>query len=110
VRDINNTQWIKGRVFTHTLNLYVRVDDWAKSEGAFYGQNYVLTDDGYIYRVDGNGSNGINFFYFVNNSGILDAEGKPSYKSSNKGIGAAHRRDNLSYHSPNDPDNGKQHV
>ncbi len=110
VRNEAETEWVKGRVFTHVLNLYVRVSDWKKSEEAFYGQNYVLTKDGYIYRVDGNGSNGINFFYFVNSSGILDADGNPSYKSSNKGIGTAHRNTDIIYHNPNEPDDGEQHV
>src|SRR5690606_5581249 len=67
--------------------------------GGFYGKNYVMTKDGYIYRVDGNGSHGINFFYFVNSSGFLDDNTKPSYKSSNLG-------EKAKYHNPNGPDNG----
>ncbi|NGM62068.1 T9SS type B sorting domain-containing protein [Sphingobacterium sp. SGG-5] len=115
VRDINNTKWIRGRVFAPVLNLYVQAgrpgtSGLADDQGTFYGQNYVLTKDGYIYRVDGNGSNGINFFYFVNSSGLLDAEGNPSYKSSNKGIGAAHKKTDIAYHNPNEPDDGEQHV
>ncbi|GEM_PF-894133 len=104
VRNITDTEWVKGRVFAPVLNLFVQANTLADNIGTFYGQNYVLTKDGYIYRVDGNGSNGINFFYFVNSSGMLDADGIPSYKSSNKGIGAAHRRADIAYHSPNDPD------
>ncbi len=91
--------WIEGRVYFNVLNLYLTGGTLDKEDGAFYGKNYVLTKDGYIYRVDGNGSHGINFFYFVNSSGMLNQAGEPSYKSANtypKG----------SYHNPNGPDEG----
>ena len=91
------TSWIEGRVFFHVLNLYLLSSTLNNENGAFYGQNYVLTKDGYIYRVDGNGSHGINFFYFVNSSGILDDNDKPSYKSSRKNTKS-------NFHNPNAKD------
>lgn len=91
------TQWLRGRVFFHVLNLYLSEASIEDDKGGFYGKNYVMTKDGYIYRVDGNGSHGINFFYFVNSSGFLDDNRKPSYKSSNLG-------EKAKYHNPNAPD------
>jgi len=101
VRDAADTHWVQGRVFFHVLNLYLSINTMSSLEGAFYGRNYVLTRDGYIYRVDGNGSHGINFFYFVNNSGFLDQAGNPSYKSINEAFAR--------YHNPNAADNAR-HV
>jgi uncharacterized repeat protein (TIGR01451 family) len=97
VLNVDGSSWVKGRVYTPVLNLYLIGSTLNDEERTFYGRNYVLTKDGYIYKVDGNGSHGINFYYFVNSSGMLGPDGKPSYKSSNtyaKG----------SFHSPNDAD------
>ena len=97
VRNINNTDWLVGRVFVSVLQLHISRESLADKDGAFYGRNYVLTNDGYIYHVDGNGSHGIDFAYFVNSSGILNEKGKPSYKSADQQKGAK-------FHSPNDED------
>lgn len=97
-KNAGSTDWLSGRVYTNVLHLYISSATLNQEEGAFYGQNYVLTKDGYIYKVDGNGSHGIDFQYFVNSSGILDTESKPSYKSSNDGYRA-------SFHNPNAQDN-----
>lgn len=99
VRKAGNTitEWLPGRVFTNVLHLYISSATLNQEEGAFFGQNYVLTKDGYIYKVDGNGSHGIDFQYFVNSSGILDADHNPSYKSSNDGFKAL-------FHDPNKQD------
>ncbi|MBE8712623.1 DUF7507 domain-containing protein [Sphingobacterium hungaricum] len=75
--------WTDGRVYTNILNLQINAGPLSNSFGAFYGQNYVMTNDGYIYRVKGNGSNGIAFSYFVNNKGYLDINDEPLYKSVN---------------------------
>jgi len=101
VRDAADTHWVQGRVFFHVLNLFLNFNTMDSPAGAFYGRNYVLTRDGYIYRVDGNGSHGINFFYFVNNSGFLDQAGNPSYKSTSE--------NSANYHNPNAADNAR-HV
>ncbi|MGJ1421984.1 DUF7507 domain-containing protein [Sphingobacterium spiritivorum] len=83
VRNAANTAWLPGRVYTNVLNLYINSGRLSNADGAFYGKNYVLTDDGYVYRVDGNGSNGIAFTSFVNNKGFSGANGQSVYKSLN---------------------------
>ncbi|WP_293917753.1 MULTISPECIES: Ig-like domain-containing protein [unclassified Sphingobacterium] len=83
VRNIENTAWLTGRVYTNVLNLYINSGRLSNADGAFYGKNYVMTDDGYVYRVDGNGSNGIAFTSFVNNKGFPGANGQSVYKSLN---------------------------
>ena len=98
IRDTNNTRWLSGRVFMSMLQLHLSRESLADAHGAFYGRNYVLTKDGYIYHVDGNGSHGIDFVYFVNSSGILDEHGKPTYKSANQEKLAK-------FHNPNHEDN-----
>lgn len=97
VRNISNTAWLVGRVFVSVLQLHISRESLADKDGAFYGRNYVLTNDGYIYHVDGNGSHGIDFAYFVNSSGILNDIGKPSYKSADQQKAAK-------FHNPNDED------
>jgi gliding motility-associated-like protein/uncharacterized repeat protein (TIGR01451 family) len=68
---------IPGRVYTNVLNMFVQA-------GNYRGVIYVLTKDGYIYKVNNNGSSGIGFVAFVNNKGLTvnntDA-GEPIYKS-----------------------------
>lgn len=98
IRDTDNTKWLSGRVFMSMLQLHLSRESLADAHGAFYGRNYVLTKDGYIYRVDGNGSHGIDFVYFVNSSGILDEHGKATYKSANQEKLAK-------FHNPNHEDN-----
>ncbi|WP_164108448.1 MULTISPECIES: gliding motility-associated C-terminal domain-containing protein [Sphingobacterium] len=98
IRDVNNARWLSGRVFMSMLQLHLSQESLADAHGGFYGRNYVLTKDGYIYHVDGNGSHGIDFVYFVNNSGILDEHGKVTYKSANQEKLAK-------FHNPNHEDN-----
>src|SRR5690606_31791062 len=71
----------------------------SNANGGLYAQNYVLTKDGYVYRVDANGSHPAKFTYFVNSTGILDQNNRPAYKSSNAGYIAR-------VHDPNLPDDG----
>lgn len=103
VRDKDDTGWIHGRVYANVLNFHISSAEMANASRSFYGKNFVLTRDGYIYKVDGNGSNGLRFTYFVNNSGILDGAGNSSYKSSNDGF-------NSRVHPPEDLDVGTQYV
>lgn len=103
VRNSENTAWLTGRVFVNVLNLYMNGSNMANSDRAFYSSNYVLTKDGYYYRVGGNGSIGLRFTYFVNNSGFLNSDGTPSYKSSTAGY-------NVYIHDPNSNDAGNQYV
>lgn len=77
-----NTGFIPGRVYANVLNLTNGIGTVA-SDG-FYGKFYTLTKDGYTYRVNNNGNNGIYFTFFVNNNGFLDATTQnPIYKSLN---------------------------
>ncbi|WP_144062689.1 T9SS type B sorting domain-containing protein [Sphingobacterium paucimobilis] len=99
VRNRDNTAWLAGRVFVSILQLHISRESLAQRDGAFYGQNYVLTNDGYIYHVNGNGSHGVDFAYFVNSSGILDRKGTPTYKSANQQSVAL-------FHNPNEEDQG----
>ncbi|MFC4686805.1 hypothetical protein ACFO4P_07630 [Epilithonimonas pallida] len=80
VRDAANTVWIPGRVYTNTFCLSSSVQ-FPESNG-FYGKIYVLTKDGYTYRIDGNGINGMFFQLFANNNGFVNSvTGVPLYKS-----------------------------
>ncbi len=101
VRNVDDTYWLDGRVFVSVLQLHISRESLSEREGAFYGRNYVLTNDGYVYRVDGNGSHGIDFAYFVNSSGVLDKDGQPSYKS-------ADREKDALFHNPNNADENFQ--
>ncbi|WP_352422111.1 DUF11 domain-containing protein [Proteiniphilum sp.] len=66
--------YIKGRVYANLLNM--RIEGSSSASQGFYGKMYVLTKDGYTYRVDNNGNNGILFAFFVNNNGFV--KGKQS--------------------------------
>lgn len=82
VINTSNSTFISGRVYTNVLNLSVGTSN-ATSDG-FYGLVYVRTKDGYTYRVNNNGSNGMYFTFFVNNNGFVDvATQLPIYKSLN---------------------------
>lgn len=97
VRNEANTAWLTGRVYANVINLHINGGGMRSGEYAYYGVNYVLTKDGYYYKVDGNGSIGLRFTYFVNNSGLLNQNNAPSYQSSNLGFYAP-------VHDPNGPD------
>jgi gliding motility-associated-like protein/uncharacterized repeat protein (TIGR01451 family) len=103
VRNKSDTEWLSGRVFVNVLNLHIHGDNMANINRAYFGVNYVLTKDGYFYKVDGNGSIGLKFTYFVNNSGILNSDNTPSYKSSTGGY-------NARLHNPNSKDIGNEFV
>lgn len=68
------TGYINGRVYVNLLNM--RIEGSSSASEGFYGKMYVLTKDGYTYRVDNNGNNGILFAFFVNNNGFV--KGKQS--------------------------------
>lgn len=77
-----NNGFIDGRVYTNLLNLSVGTLN-ATTTG-FYGLVYVRTKDGYTYRVNNNGNNGMYFTFFVNNNGFVDEDTQePIYKSLN---------------------------
>eukprot|EP01133_Synstelium_polycarpum_P018569 gene18569-22219_t len=76
---------IPGRVYSNVLNLDIYSDFTAPM--TYYGKMYVLTKDGYIYKVDNNGNNGISFEFFVNSNGFVNTDGEPIYKSLNTTTG-----------------------
>src|SRR5690606_23132369 len=58
----DNANLIPGRVYTNVLSLFLR-NDFNTSYAAdnyysYHGDVYVLTKDGYVYKVHGNGSQG----------------------------------------------------
>lgn len=75
----NGSNWIPGRVYTTVQNLSIAAN--FGSTDTYYGQMYVLTKDGVPYKVKNNGNNGIFFTFFVNNKGVVNASGNPTYKS-----------------------------
>ena len=81
VINAGNSAFIPGRVYTNILNLSNGLSN--VSTDGFYGLIYALTKDGYTYRVNNNGNNGIYFTFFVNNNGFIDSMQNPIYKSLN---------------------------
>nr|WP_121271456.1 Ig-like domain-containing protein [Pedobacter schmidteae] len=84
IYDSGNT-FIPGRVYATVLNLDINSSFSAAS--TYYGKMYVLTKDGYTYKVDNNGNNGISFEFFVNSNGFVNGAGEPIYKSLNTTTG-----------------------
>lgn len=100
VINSTNTGFISGRVYTNVLNFSNGTSN-PQSNG-FYGIIYVLTKDGYTYKVSNNGNNGLYFTFLVNNNGIIDNNGNPTYRSLNTtSIGSQ-------VHDPNEADTQTQ--
>lgn len=90
----------KGRVYTNVLNL--SNGNTNPNNTGFYGIVYVKTKDGYTYRVNNNGNNGMYFTFFANNNGFVDATTQlPIYKSLNTTSNLA-----TQVHNPNNADAG----
>lgn len=89
IKNDTNT-FIKGRVYTNLLNLSNGINNPGSDTNAlpenngFRGIVYGLTNDGFTYRVNNNGNNGLWFSFFINNNGFTDANGVSIYKSLNK--------------------------
>ncbi|MGN8059758.1 beta strand repeat-containing protein, partial [Pedobacter sp. 22163] len=81
--------YIPGRVYANILTLDINVENSFPTNRNFFGVMYVLTKDGYTYRTNNNGNNGISFTFFVNNKGLVDASDQPKYKSVNTTTGIA---------------------
>lgn len=82
VINTTNTNFISGRVYSNLLNLTNGIG--SPNTKGFNGKFYTLTKDGYTYRVNNNGNNGLYFTFFVNNNGFIDATTQgPIYKSLN---------------------------
>lgn len=103
VIDTSNTGFINGRVYTNILNLSNGTT--GPNTNGFYGLVYVLTKDGYTYRVNNNGNNGLYFTFFVNNNGFVDAATQePIYKSLDQSSTAFLTG---KVHNPNNADTSK---
>lgn len=85
VCDQNKIAWINGRVFMYVVNFVINSATTKDYKGGFYGAFKILTNDGYVYKVDNNGMNGIYFTFMVNNRGFYapNESGQPLYKSIN---------------------------
>ena len=73
-----------GRVYANVFNLAV-ANSFGINDG-FYGLHYVLTKDGYAYKVNNNGMVGVAFTFLVNNNGFTSTAGgtgTKTYKSQN---------------------------
>lgn len=80
VINSSNSGFVTGRVYTNVLNLSNGTG--SPTSNGFQGIVYVRTKDGYTYRVNNNGSNGMYFTFFVNNNGFVDTSSQlPIYKS-----------------------------
>lgn len=104
VINSTNNGYLDGRVYTNVLNMAVE----SSTTDGFRGIIYALTKDGYIYKVNNNGNNGIWFTFFVNNNGFVDPsssanfnERTPLYKSLNSTSSIS-----TSVHNPNNADVG----
>lgn len=75
--------WSTGRTYSNVVNLHM-----SNAQNGFYGQVYALTKDGYIYRVNNNGNNGVGFTFFVNNRGFI-SNNRSTYKSMDFSSGIA---------------------
>lgn len=103
VINTSNNAFIKGRVYTNILNFSNGTSN--PNTNGFYGLIYVLTKDGYTYRVNNNGNNGLHFTFFVNNDGFLDeTTQEPLYKSLNQSSTTFLAG---KVHNPNDADTEK---
>ncbi len=72
---------IPGRVFANYLALNMGGNTSAGQPIGFDADLFVLTDDGYTYRIDTNGIDPFGFIFFANAEGITDASGLPIYRS-----------------------------
>lgn len=79
----NGTAIKSGRVYMNEFNA-VGALTFTGTDHGFYGKFYIVTKDGFPYRVENNGMVGGAFAFFVNNRGfttIADGAGDKTYKS-----------------------------
>ena len=76
VRDVSNTHFLTGRVFTNIFSGIL-----GTFNVGFNAILNILTKDGYQYTLDNNGQAGNGFTFFVNNKGFRNAANAASYQS-----------------------------
>ncbi|MDR6786646.1 hypothetical protein, partial [Pedobacter africanus] len=102
VINTTNDDFISGRTYVNVLNLTNGLT--SPNSTGFEGILHILTKDGYTYRVNNNGNNGLYFTFLVNNNGFLNpSTQEPIYKSLNTTTGLSGQ-----IHDPNTADNSKQ--
>jgi len=92
VIDPNTYSEQKGRAYANYLPLHM-----AEAGAALYAQTFVLSDTGYLYRVNLNGNDPWQFMFFANSKGFQDSKGDALFKSVNS-------VDNAEVHNPSAPD------
>lgn len=82
----NGINFISGRTFITNFSggMNPNTADQLGINDGFFGKFYVLTKDGFAYKVDNNGQNGLSFNFFVNNKGVVNhkiTDPTPTYRS-----------------------------
>jgi uncharacterized repeat protein (TIGR01451 family) len=99
---IQGTSPKTGRVYTN----YFAGDMGNFSNNSFFGIFYVVTYDGYHYKVQANGLDPFRFFFFSDNKGVYTtADNKPSYSSFDLPLPAG-----KSFKDPNTPDGSGRYT
>lgn len=80
----NANQDVPGRVFANYIAFNMGNNAGTGGTAAdlgFYAEYYIITNDGYGYRVNMNGIDPFGFIFFSNAEGVVDARGLPIYRS-----------------------------
>ncbi|MBW4497948.1 MAG: tandem-95 repeat protein, partial [Oscillatoria princeps RMCB-10] len=78
-----------GRVFADYLAINMgNTGSNTNNNSSISSQTYILTEDGYRYRVDLNGLQPFGFIFFANKKGFTDGSGNPLYQSIQLSSGA----------------------
>jgi uncharacterized repeat protein (TIGR01451 family) len=104
VINSTNNGYLDGRVYANVLNMAVE----SSNTDGFRGIIYALTKDGYIYKVNNNGNNGIWFTFFVNNNGFVNPASSPNFNERTPLYKSLNNTTNISasVHNPNSADVG----
>ncbi len=91
-----------GRAYTNYFSGYIN----AFSDNSFFGIFYVVTRDGYRYKVQANGLDPAKFIFFSDNKGVFTtADDKPTYRSFDLPLLAANN-----FRNPNTPDSSTSYT
>ena len=90
VQEANGSP-VSGRAYANYLALNLGANNKSLNS-----QAYILTEIGFLYRIDLNGLDPFGFIFFANNKGFRDAAGNPLFRSVNL--------DEANFHNPSTPD------